>query len=199
MTQFIPTSYESYAADGDDDGKIDLYNSVPDAMASTARHLTERTRWTRGLPAAIEVRMPPHLLDRLAARSDQERWVKVSRSLSDWASLDVQRSDGGSLAAMGVPATTPMQALLTQGARGRVFLLSSNFEASMGYHKSTKYAIAVALLAQRVQEPADHAAGPSTGEADRPTPPAAGASAVPQKLSAWLAPPRLRPPCPLCT
>ena len=42
MTQFIPTSFYELAADGDGDGRIDLYNSLPDALASTANHLRKR-------------------------------------------------------------------------------------------------------------------------------------------------------------
>ncbi|HTP73537.1 MAG TPA: lytic murein transglycosylase [Burkholderiaceae bacterium] len=152
LTQFIPTSFEAYAADGDDDGKIDLYNSVPDAMASTARHLAERTYWTRGLPAAIEVTMPADLTRQLTRGASDELWVKSARPLSAWARLDVARVDGSGLESLGLAPTTPLQVLFTEGANGRVFLLSSNFDALIGYNKSTKYAIAVSLLAQRVRE-----------------------------------------------
>ena len=49
MTQFIPTSFYELAADGDGDGRIDLYNSLPDALASTANHLRKRrAKWTMG-------------------------------------------------------------------------------------------------------------------------------------------------------
>jgi len=152
LTQFIPTSFEAYAADGDDDGKIDLYNSVPDAMASTARHLAERTYWTRGLPAAIEVTMPASLARQLTRGTSDELWIKAARPLSAWARLDVVRVDGTGLESLGLAPATPLQVLFTEGVNGRVFLLSSNFDALIGYNKSTKYAIAVSLLAQRVQE-----------------------------------------------
>jgi len=178
LTQFIPTSYESYAADGDDDGKVNLFDSVPDAMASTARHLTERTRWIRGLPAAIEVAMPAPLLEELSRGSDDERWVKTARPLSVWAGQQVTRSDGADLLSIGVAATTPLQALLTEGAKGRVFLISSNFEALMSYNKSTKYAIAVAVLAKRLQESAQTVGAAASSDQDKPPAPAPAASAA---------------------
>jgi lytic murein transglycosylase len=179
LTQFIPTSYESYAADGDDDGKVDLYDSVPDAMASTARHLTERTRWIRDMPAAIEVVMPTALLKELSLGSDDERWVKTARPLSTWARQQVTRSDGVDLLSIGVAPTTPLQALLTEGAKGRVFLISSNFEALMSYNKSTKYAIAVTVLAKRLQEPAENLETAAASGQDKPlAPPAPAASAA---------------------
>ncbi|WP_020177475.1 lytic murein transglycosylase [Methylopila sp. M107] len=39
QTQFMPTNFNPYAADGDGDGKRDIWNSVPDALASTANFL----------------------------------------------------------------------------------------------------------------------------------------------------------------
>ena len=38
-TQFIPTTYQSYAVDYDGDGKRDIWGDVPDALASTASYL----------------------------------------------------------------------------------------------------------------------------------------------------------------
>ncbi|HBP80038.1 MAG TPA: lytic murein transglycosylase, partial [Halomonas sp.] len=35
-TQFIPSSFEAYAVDGDGDGRRDIWGSIPDVMASTA-------------------------------------------------------------------------------------------------------------------------------------------------------------------
>jgi len=165
LTQFIPTSYEAYAADGDDDGKIDLYSSVPDALASTARHLAERTYWIRGLPAAIEVTMPAPLARQLTLGSDGEQRVKAPQPLSAWARQGVSLVDGTALSSLDFAPTTPLQALFIEGAQGRVFLLSGNFDALLSYNKSVKYAIAVAVLAQRVQEPPPAAAAPATSAA----------------------------------
>jgi lytic murein transglycosylase len=178
LTQFIPTSFESYAADGDDDGKVDIYSSVPDAMASAARHLNERSAWVRGLPAAIEVAVPAPLLQELSSGSDDERWVRTPRPLSAWAGQRVTRSDGASLLSLGVAPTTALRALLTEGAKGRVFLVSSNFDALMSYNKSTKYAIAVSLLAKRVQEAPDAIGTQAATGQDGPAMPAVPASAA---------------------
>ena len=178
LTQFIPTSYEAYAADGDDDGRIDLYNSVPDAMASTARHLAERTSWTRGLPAAIEVAMPAPLAQRLSAGSGEELWIRAARPLSAWARQGVTRADGAGPLALGIAQDTPLQVLFTGGANGRVFLLSSNFDALTSYNKSTKYAIVVSLLAQRLKQPAPIAEAPPASAAQQPAAPTPATSAA---------------------
>jgi membrane-bound lytic murein transglycosylase B len=46
-TQFIPTSYLAYAVDGDGDGKSDIWQSVPDALA-TAAQLLKKNGWQSG-------------------------------------------------------------------------------------------------------------------------------------------------------
>ena len=54
-TQFIPTSYQSFAVDFTGDGRRDIWSDDPsDALASTAAYLA-RNGWTRGLPWGGEV------------------------------------------------------------------------------------------------------------------------------------------------
>lgn len=47
QTQFLPSSYEKYAVDGDGDGKRDLIGSAADALASTANFLAQNG-WKKG-------------------------------------------------------------------------------------------------------------------------------------------------------
>jgi len=53
-TQFIPTSYLAYAVDGDGDGKSDIWQSVPDALA-TAAQLLKKNGWQPGARWGYEV------------------------------------------------------------------------------------------------------------------------------------------------
>jgi len=46
--QFMPSSYQAFAVDYDDDGKKDIWNSKADAFASTANYLN-KSGWKRGL------------------------------------------------------------------------------------------------------------------------------------------------------
>lgn len=53
-TQFIPTSYQSFAVDFDGDGRRDIWADDPaDALASTASYLS-RNGWRAGLPWGAE-------------------------------------------------------------------------------------------------------------------------------------------------
>jgi lytic murein transglycosylase len=146
LTQFIPTSYEELGADGDGDGRVDLVRSVPDALASTANHLTRRTRWTPGLSPAIEVRVPAALA--AGVRATDETWRRDdARALAQWSRAGVTAADGAPLPAGGEARAT---LFFPAGASGPAFLLTGNFDALLAYNQSMKYALSVALLAQRL-------------------------------------------------
>src|SRR5690606_2963470 len=74
-TQFIPTSYQAYAVDMDRDGRRDIWNSVPDALA-TAANLLKSNGWRSGETWGYEVTLP-------AGR----KFPAGSMSLSKWASI----------------------------------------------------------------------------------------------------------------
>jgi membrane-bound lytic murein transglycosylase B len=52
--QFIPTTFLAYAADGDGDGRYDIWNSKADVFASTVNYLT-KAGWRRGVHWGEEI------------------------------------------------------------------------------------------------------------------------------------------------
>jgi len=144
LTQFIPTSYEELGVDGDGDEKVDLVHSVPDALASTANHLSRRTRWTTGLAAAMEVEVPERLLAGVPELDETWR-QKDRRSLAAWRAAGLKPLAGNELA-----GEAKATLFFPTGSRGPAFLVSSNFDALIAYNRSTKYALSVALLARRL-------------------------------------------------
>ena len=153
MTQFIPTSFYELAADGDGDGRIDLYNSLPDALASTANHLRKRrAKWTMGLPAVVEVRLPAELAATIPPEPDAEYvGAKDRRTIAQWVQAGVKQGNG---AALKLSSGEGEQAYLfaPTGSRGPVFLATVNFDAILHYNQSRRYALAVALLLNRLQD-----------------------------------------------
>ncbi len=57
LTQFLPSEFYKHGVDFDGDGRRDIWNSVPDALASAAQQLVNKG-WQPGLRWAYEVRAP---------------------------------------------------------------------------------------------------------------------------------------------
>jgi lytic murein transglycosylase len=155
MTQFIPTSFYELAADADGDGRIDLYGSLPDALASTANHLLKRrAKWTLGLPAVIEVRLPDDLKRQLPDSTEFEfAATQDRRTIAAWREAGVLRADGQALAVDPPAVEQDLTAYVfaPTGGQGPVFLATPNFDAILQYNQSKRYALAVALLLERLQ------------------------------------------------
>lgn len=137
-TQFMPSTYQRLAVDFDGDGRRDLVGSVPDALASTA-HFLQRGGWQTGQPWGLAVRLPAGFDAGLAGR-------RAKRPLAAWAALGLQRSDGQPLA-----GTTPAGLLLPAGVAGPAWLVLRNFDVIYGYNAAESYALAIALLADRLR------------------------------------------------
>lgn len=138
-TQFMPSTYQRLAVDFDGDGRRDLVGSVPDALASTA-HFLQRAGWTSGQAWGHEVKLPTGLDTRVAGRRNK-------RSGADWQALGLRRADGSALPAEGPAAGL----LLMAGAAGPAFLVHRNFDALFSYNAAESYALAIALLADRLR------------------------------------------------
>ncbi|MDO6456985.1 lytic murein transglycosylase [Celeribacter halophilus] len=138
-TQFIPTSFEAFAVDGDGDGKRDIWSNDPtDALASTAAYLA-RHGWNKGQPWGVEVRLPSGF-DYSSARRDN------MRSPSDWAALGVVGVDGRA-----VPNYGRASILLPAGASGAAFMIFDNFAVLERYNKADAYVIGVGHLSDRLK------------------------------------------------
>ncbi|UYG04814.1 lytic murein transglycosylase [Halomonas sp. LR3S48] len=136
-TQFIPSSFESYAVDGDDDGRRDIWGSIPDVMASTANYLA-RAGWQSGQPWAVEVRLPQGF-------DYAQTELTTRRSSREWAQQGVSRIDGGNL-----PGFEQASVIAPAGAQGPAFLVGPNYRAILRYNNATSYALAVGSLSDRI-------------------------------------------------
>ncbi|MBL8392470.1 MAG: lytic murein transglycosylase [Candidatus Accumulibacter sp.] len=138
-TQFMPSTFLRLAVDGDGDGRRDLIDSVPDALASTANFLN-KAGWRPGEPWGYEVLLPAGFDAGVAGRTNK-------RPLSYWSERGLRRADGQPLAA----TATPAGLLLPAGPRGPAFLVLRNFDVIYGYNAAESYALAIAHLADRIQ------------------------------------------------
>jgi len=144
QTQFMPSTYERLAVDGDGDGKANLVNSAPDALASTA-HFLKDAGWQSGQPWGIEVAVPAGRRLR-----DGRRW---RRPLEAWIQDGLQPMTGASWreAAPQVSAQTPAALLRPAGEQGPAWLVFANFHALYRYNAAESYALALGLLSDALQ------------------------------------------------
>jgi lytic murein transglycosylase len=137
-TQFMPSTFLRLAVDGDGDGRRDVVDSVPDALASTANYLAH-SGWQPGGRWGYEVRLPANFKPGLAGRTKK-------RALSSWAAMGVTRIDGAPLSGGGAGAI-----LLPAGPRGPAFVVFRNFDAIYAYNAAESYALAIAHLSDRIK------------------------------------------------
>ena len=136
--QFMPSTFRAYAVDGDGDGRIDLWQSLPDAMHSAANYL-QRTGWRADEPVALEVRLP---------QGFDWRKARVAHRLpaAAWTALGVLAADGAALPAVAGKAAI----VLPQGWQGPAFMVFDNFDVVMQWNRSLSYALTVAQLARQL-------------------------------------------------
>jgi lytic murein transglycosylase len=138
-TQFMPSTFLRTAVDGDGDGRRDIVDSVPDALASTANYLA-KSGWVTGGRWGFEVNLPSDFKAGLAGRGKR-------RPLSAWAAMGVTRVDGSSL-----PEGNQRSAvILPAGPSGPAFVVFRNFDAIYSYNAAESYALAIAHLSDRLR------------------------------------------------
>lgn len=136
--QFMPTTYQAYAVDGDGDGKRNMWKSLPDVFYSAANFLSQ-SGWKAGETWGREVKIPATFNLDLTGMS-------VKKDLADWAKLGVLKSNGKTLPQADIKASL----ILPSGYKGAAFLVYENFRTILDWNRSNFYAIAVGHLADRL-------------------------------------------------
>lgn len=135
--QFMPTSYANWARDYDADGKIDLWNSRADIIASVANYFVQHG-WQPDQPVAA----------RAAARPDAVLpEIRATETLHTVQSLQ----DAGYSLAEALDAQLPATLLVLEGEQGTEhWITHQNFYVISRYNRSPMYSLAVYQLSQRL-------------------------------------------------
>jgi lytic murein transglycosylase len=136
-TQFMPSTFLRLAVDLDGDGRRDVINSVPDALGSTANYL-HHSGWVPGLPWGFEVKSS-------SGFEGRSNW-HAKQPLSAWAARGITHVNGAPLTGEGAYGL-----FLPAGPHGPAFLVSRNFSAIYSYNAAESYALAIALLSDRLR------------------------------------------------
>lgn len=138
MPQFMPSSFRGYAADGDGDGKRDIWNNPADAIASVAKYFAANG-WKSGGRIASHANVEGGSYRALLSRN-----VKPSHSLSQLAEHGVTpdgASAGDSAAAL----------IELAGESGPDYWLGfHNFYVITRYNHSPLYAMAAYQLSEQL-------------------------------------------------
>jgi membrane-bound lytic murein transglycosylase B len=147
--QFMPSSYLKYAEDFDGDGRRDIWQSRPDIFASIANYL-KGYGWTEGERWGREVKVPRDVASQIAADIERRaggcqarRDMTVFLPLDEWQKLGIRLAGGAALPKADVAAS------LVSGS-SRHFLVYKNYDALLDYNCAHPYALAVALLGDRI-------------------------------------------------
>jgi len=138
-TQFMPTTFERLAQDFDGDGRRDLMDSVPDALASTA-HFLNKAGWNPTQVWGLEVKLPAGIDITGESR-------KNKKALAEWSARGLTQKDGSALPNSGGPAGLMTPA----GIQGPAFLVFRNFDAIYSYNAAESYGLAIAHLSDRLR------------------------------------------------
>ncbi len=139
QTQFMAYDYDTSGVDFDGDGKVNLRDSIPDVMASTA-NLLKKSGWQAGQPWLQEVRVTKDL-------PWEQADLAINHSRKEWAAWGVTDISGSALKPDGAPAAL----LLPMGKDGPAFLAYTNFtKAYLKWNESLLYSTTAAYLATRI-------------------------------------------------
>ena len=140
LTQFMPTEFYKAGHDLDGDGRIDLFNSVPDALGSAAKQLKQKG-WIKGLPWGFEVRTG-------SVVDCANEGPANARPLAEWIKRGVVRSDATAFPAEHL--AQPAYLMSPGGTYGPQFLVTDNFKVIRAYNTSDLYALFVGHLSDRI-------------------------------------------------
>ena len=140
QTQFMPSTFFRSAVDFDGDGRRDIVDTVPDALASTAKFL-QNAGYRRGEPWGFEVRLPAGYSTAGASR-------KAKRPIAAWRAAGLTLMDGSPL-----PDSLPSAGLMVPARGGPAFLVGRNFDTLYSYNASENYGLAIAQLSNLVTAP----------------------------------------------
>jgi len=132
------TSYQDYNSDG----KADIWQSMDDSFATTAKFL-QGSGWEHQYTWGRQVKLPPGFDETLIGSGEYQ-------ALSQWKTLGITRFDNRKLPTASLEA----QLVAPDGPKGRIYLTYKNFEYIMQLNDSLYNAIAVGYLSNRIKYPA---------------------------------------------
>ena len=141
QTQFMPSSFLSYAEDYNNDGKKDIWKTKEDALASAANYLS-KLKWDNNETWGREVIVNDNFY-----LTDEELTLKNKKKINEWQALGVRRIDGTDLPKKNIEGYLIK---INDNNKTRYFLVYKNFKKILKWNTSNYFAIAVGILSDSI-------------------------------------------------
>ncbi|QMW22124.1 lytic murein transglycosylase [Sandaracinobacteroides saxicola] len=152
--QFLPSSYLAWAADGDGDGRADIWGNEADTLASIARYFAGHG-WRRGQGWGVAVSVPP-ALERWRVRNlvAPTQCVRPMSRHSRWISVKEWRALGVTPVGAPLPPDDTLMTLVEPDGPGTdAWLTTGNYRVIMEYNCSNFYALVAGILSDAIAAP----------------------------------------------
>ena len=139
QVQFMPSSFNAYAVDYNNDGKKDIWNNTADALASAANYL-KQAKWDDTYTWGRQVLLPDNY-------DAQVSGLKLTKKLNEWQSLGIRTYEGNNLPKVDLDASL----IMPDGEDGRIYLVYNNYKSIMRWNRSDYFATSVAHLSDAIK------------------------------------------------
>jgi len=139
QVQFMPSSFNAYAVDYNNDGKKDIWNSTEDALASAANYL-KNAKWDDTYTWGRQVVIPDNYDVAVSG-------LKLTKKLAEWQRLGIRTYEGKALPNVDLDASL----IMPDGEHGRTYLVYNNYKSIMRWNRSDYFATSVAHLSDAIK------------------------------------------------
>lgn len=141
--QFMPSSFLAYAADGNGDGKKDIWNTEEDVFASAANYLSQ-SGWNDKYTWGRQVQVPSGISTELQGRTPDK-----AKYLQEWSEIGITGYSGQPLPKLNEDIQAWL--IMPDDEAGRSYLVYNNYNVLMKWNRSYYFALAVSHLADRIK------------------------------------------------
>lgn len=145
QSQFMPSSFLSYAVDWHGDGQRDIWATTEDVFASTAYYLSQ-AGWRDDRTWGRKVSIPSNFTMN-GKTAKQLADAKTNVKLAKWSSAGVLAADESALPTADFKA----RLIMPSGSDGSAFLVYSNFDSILAWNRSNYYALAIGHLSDTLR------------------------------------------------
>lgn len=138
QSQFMPSSYLSFAVDHDGDGRRDIWETQADVFASIANYLS-KSGWRDDQTWGRAVRLPKGFDEGLVS-------LDITRNMDEWRALGVRKADGSDLPERNLPGSV----IRPKRGGDAAYLIYGNYKTLLKWNYSHFFGISVGTISDRI-------------------------------------------------